>query len=464
MNPVISLCHTTARLPLGWKKAADLWYSRADYPERIEYILGVDHQEGIASFPLPAFGNRYVTVNRGRQCAVDGWNATAQIARGKLLITVADDWSPCEHWDSELLKLIPDLNGEYVVKVNTGGDHGLLTFSILTRAYFERLTRDYGYQGGFFYPEYIGMYADNEFTDLVNRDNQSMGLLINATHLLFPHDHPLYTGEAMDEIHQRQHRSEAFEIGEQVYNRRRLELGLGPSLLTQFNRPLVICCVPGSQFSACWTANWTALWSYLLAHYRAIPLFGVSSNIYANRGQMATDVLNYPSAEFVLWLDSDNILTPAQFERMVEDLAESTLHGVAGWCWSGPGTISAGDFDSNHQAIPMQYEKLMDGDDPVKPVQWSGFPAFLMRPDALRNAGEFPFAAIIDPHYRYGMSGEDTAFCLKAGARGSRFAVDRRVKLPHLKLQPEEYSFPGGAKASQGLKEPALVEKGRRSS
>lgn len=448
MTPTISLCHATARLPEGWKKAADLWYSRADHPEQIEYILGVD--EGLVKGLLrrllgevPRFGSKHIVENSGRKCAVDGWNATARYASGKLLITVADDWYPCEHWDTELLKLIPDLDAEHVIKVSTGGDEHLLTFSILTRAYFNRLTKEYGYQGGFFYREYVGMYADNEFTDLVERDNQRTPLLIDATHLLFQHDHPLYTGKAMDEIHQRQHRSEAFEIGEGVYNRRRMELGLGPSLLTQFNRPLIVCCLPGSSFSACWNAHWTALWSFLLAHYRAIPFFGYSSNVYAARAQMALDALNYPSAHFVLWLDSDNILTPAQFERMVQDLAESkVLHGVAGWCWEAEGAISAGQFDANHLAVPMRYEDLIAGDDPLKPVQWSGFAAFLMRPDALRNAGEFPFAPILDPRYHYGMSGEDTAFCLKAGARGSRFAVDRRVKVPHLKLQPEEYQVP----------------------
>lgn len=445
MTPLISLCHTTARLPEGWKKAMDLWFRRCDHPELIEYILGIDEGEEFPDLEgsgyLGLFPRVAVVVNRGRKCAVDGWNATAMQATGQLLITVADDWYPCEHWDTELLRLIPNLDGEYVVKVETGGDSELLTFSIVTRVYFDRLTREYGYQGGFFYPEYISMYADNEFTDLAQRDR----VILDGTNLTFEHDHPLYTGAEMDDIHKRQHRPEAFEVGEAVYERRRAELKLGPSLLQKFGRPFVACCLPGSDFSACWLANWTNLFAYLITNYRVLPFFAESSNVYAVRAQLASDALQvYPHPHFLLWIDSDNILSPKQFGMLMQDLEDDpTLDAVGGWCWDKtPGLISAGMFDDaeppDPQFTPLPAEWLSDGPGHIKRVDWSGFPALLMRSRMLEKAGRFPFAPIVSEAYRFGMSGEDTAFCKRARDAGCRLAIDRRVKVEHLKLLPEQ--------------------------
>ena len=135
--PTFSLCHTTARLPDGWRKAAQDWRDKCDNPGDVEHILVTDEPFRPESLP---FADTKLVVNKGRRCAVDGWNTSAAHSTGKFLITVADDWFPCEHWDTELLKRIPDLDGEYVVEIDAGGDPGLLTFSLLTRPYYNRAT------------------------------------------------------------------------------------------------------------------------------------------------------------------------------------------------------------------------------------------------------------------------------------------------------------------------------------
>lgn len=220
MTPTFSLCHTTARLPHGWKNAARAWFDACDKPENVEYVLAMDKglcdgERWDLEAVLEPYGSFTFTVNQRRHCAVDGWNITANAATGRFLISVADDWTPCPHWDTQLLKLIPSLEGEYVLDVNTGGDHGILTFSLLTRAYMNRLRSVWGYEG-FFYPEYLGMMADTEFGEIARLD----GVVINAKHLLFPHDHPNYTGAQMDAVYQWQHRTEALKTGEEVFLRR----------------------------------------------------------------------------------------------------------------------------------------------------------------------------------------------------------------------------------------------------
>jgi len=442
LTPTFSLCQSTARLPDGWRKAAQTWLDSCDNPGDVEHIIATDEPLDVEHF-TEIFPNTVLTLNRGRRCAVDGWNASARVARGKFLITVADDWYPCPHWDSEILKALPskdgitDLDGEWVLDVNTGGNDNLLTFSMLTRAYFDRLTRDYDYQGGFFYREYLGMFADNEFTDLARRDK----VIINARNLYFEHVHPLYGKGEMDEVHQWQHRPEAFEVGGRVYQRRRIELGF-PGL----RRPLICCALPGERFDYEWMQAWTSLYGRLMVDYNVIPCFGYCSNVYVMRSAIHDMIMHAPEKpDLVLWIDDDNPVGPEHVEMLLRDLNEHPeADAVAGWCWiKGHRTqnswrTSVGFFDQNGAAEPWSYMTLMQGTQNVKEVDFSGFPVMLMRLSALVKAGERPFAPEILSNHPWGFSGEDTAFCKRAKAGGARIFVDRRVRVRHLKLDAAE--------------------------
>jgi len=221
MHPVtFSLCHTTARLPDGWRKATQTWFDACDNPRDVEHVLVTDcgFTSEVSCFEA-IFPRMQWRQNTGRRCAVDGWNTSARFAEGQFLITLADDWFPCPHWDTRIKQLVPDMTNPVVLDVNTGGDHDILTFSMLTRPYLERLIQEYGYEG-FFYPEYLGMMADTEFGEIARLD----GVVLKAKHLLFPHDHPNYTGKPMDSIHQWQHRREALKTGEEVFLRRMEQL------------------------------------------------------------------------------------------------------------------------------------------------------------------------------------------------------------------------------------------------
>ena len=74
------------------------------------------------------------------------------------------------------------------------------------------------------------------------------------------------------------------------------------------------------------------------------------------------------------------------------------------------------------------------------PISYSGFPAVLMRGSILDTMTGNDFLPIVDAELfpPFGMSGEDTAFFVRGNDRGLEFAVDRRVKVPHLKLRCAE--------------------------
>jgi hypothetical protein len=225
MTFTYSLCHTSARLPAGWVAAAEEWYELCDKPEDVEYILAIDKGDRKPAADLPPFGRTLLVENPLRRCAVDGWNAASEASTGTFLISVADDWFPCKHWDTVIRELIPNMDEQWVLDVSTGGAESILPFSMLTRKYYERLKRERGY-AGFFHPGYIGMYADNDFAKCVELD----GVGLNAKHLMFQHFHPAYGTARGDAIYARQHREEAFKVGLETYKRREANNFLGGQL------------------------------------------------------------------------------------------------------------------------------------------------------------------------------------------------------------------------------------------
>jgi len=458
-EPLISLCHTTARLPFGWKPAAQAWFDLADRPERVQYILGIDqgraNEEELKRWDehFPKFGEVHIAVNGGRRCAVDGWNATARPARGKLMITVSDDLTPCAHWDTELIRTIEEAKGsldaEAVVDVSTGGNEGLLTFSILTRAYFDRLTREYEYDGGFFYhgsaaeEGYLGMYGDNDFDAFAKRD----GVVISAKRLKFRHDHPLYKApgqQAMDEVYQHQQRPEAYRQGLRVFAKRMNRYGFQ----TQIPKPVIVCCLPGEHFSSTWVQAWTELYAHLMADYQVVPIFAYSTNVYNVRQSIADTVINkiYPEPELVLWIDDDNILRKQGFEKLLRDLDNPDVDMVAGWCVlnhrdiqreAATELVSCGACDSGNSARLYPKSEFFEGAAALKEVGYSGFPAMLMKFGALKDMGADAFIPLLGAQFPWGYAGEDLAFCIRAREKGKRVFVDKRVRVPHLKLTPD---------------------------
>jgi hypothetical protein len=227
MPPKFSLCHATRRLPEGWLEACDLWFDRCDQPEEVEYIIAVDADQfnlaGVTDYELltamPEYGSKVRVTNSGPKSAGAAWNEAVKISHGQFIITVADDLFPPPYWDTEIQQLIPDFSKEAALWPDLSGDYGICTFPFITRPYLERLTRDHGYQGGAWYPEYTGMRADDDFTACATMD----GVWVKAPELKFEHKHPTYGTAEWDETYQWQHRQEAFQIGDSVLERRRRE-------------------------------------------------------------------------------------------------------------------------------------------------------------------------------------------------------------------------------------------------
>jgi hypothetical protein len=431
-TPVFSLCHATARFP-GWKEAAREWFLKADDPSRVEYLLAIHERDEaeVIEAELPEFGRAAVVVNDQRSCSVDNWNRVARAATGEILINLADDWFPCEHWDTKLLEMIEDISKPVAIDVDTGGSPRLLYFSIITRAYLDDLRTKYGYDG-FFFPEYTSMYSDEEFTAIARHD----GVVVSARQLFFDHRHPQFGKAKMDDVYRKQNAPQHYAQGKEILTRRLKELNIGAVTQRRFN---LVICLPGETFNWMWMNAWTQLYEDLRQLWNVFPVFGYSSNVYASRASMLEAAKMSPvTPDLVLWLDDDNLLSTEQFNQLVQDL---NLHpeadGVAGWAWCQRDLLGAVWQPSCGQMVdgirqPFTHEELSAGR--FLEVEYSGFPAFLMRFQSLVKAGESPFRPVLTDDHVSGFYGEDVSFCISSREKGCRWFVDSRVQVDHLKV------------------------------
>ena len=453
-------------------KATDAWISRADNPSALEYILCVDEgttyvQAHPGAFPVSRF--EYV-VNRKRHCAVDGWNTAAEHSTGKLLITIADDWMPPEHWDTLLLVQL-NLDKPAVVWVNSRTDgriDPIMMFSILTRPYYEK----YGY---IFYPEYIGMFGDNDFTDVALRDSTNGECdLIDCRKSLpvFEHRHPEYKTAPDDEIYQRQHRSEAYRVGAAVYNRRKLS-GFKDLRYADVEKALsepklhrrVGIALPFRQNE--WLNGFLAMRNVL-----AYLGFDIADHVgYASDGPDVTrmeitgSVLQFHEHDnacpYVLWLDDDNVIEPETLVRWFEFMDEHPDADIlSGWCWmpvEGGWATTAGVFSEDKQWTPFDLKAVFSQGQDIRQVLnfVNGFAAVLMRRDVLEKLGKRSFERLPLEKGMWGFLNEDQAWWWRANQAGFKCYFDPLGKIRHLKLQAEEPSMFIPSDAPEELKRKA---------
>lgn len=250
--------------------------------------------------------------------------------------------------------------------------------------------------------------------------------------------------------------------------------------LTDRPKPSILAvCLPGESFSSLWVGNWTTLHGALTrARVIVLPFFAYASNVYVTRGCLWNSVRESTVTgangeklrpDFVLWVDDDQLITPEMFDMLVKDLNENPhLDMVAGWSWCQPdgyairtAVVSAGWMTRQNLCEPMVHSEMMSRPVDVVEVDYTGFPMVLMRGRMLDMMGEVqnPFAAVVDDALSWGMAGEDVSFCIRAVKAGCRIGVDRRVKVPHLKLRQAEPSPDGLTPLSIfGVVEPAMAE------
>jgi hypothetical protein len=204
------------------------------------------------------------------------------------------------------------------------------------------------------------MFADNDFCESARQD----GVVIDARHLMFPHRHPMFDGRGgwsedwqgrADVALRAQNRPEAYKIGKEIYARRKAS-GF-PPMQHAVPRRLIALCLPGETFHGAYVDAILDLQAHLLLNhpeFEVVRLRSYTSNPYITREDVRRALAKMePHPELCLWIDDDNPLAPAQFERLLEGLdAHSEVDGVSGWCWiHNERQLVAGSFALGSAAV-----------------------------------------------------------------------------------------------------------------
>jgi hypothetical protein len=206
-------------------------------------------------------------------------------------------------------------------------------------------------------------------------------------------------------------------------------------------------CLPGQSFSSTYLIHLLDLMAWCPRHGLDTRVYnGYTSNPSVTRQSLTKLVLGTAgkAPDYVLWLDDDNVLTDDQLEKLIHGLdTHPELEMIAGWCdvaadcYAGPSPkASCGYFDDRGRCVSFTHDELVKADGLVG-IEWSGFPAVLMRGSLLQKLGHEGFRYINDyiNAPEHGFYGEDVSFCKRMIEGGYAAACDTRVKVPHLKLR-----------------------------
>lgn len=224
---LFSVLHPTLARPEVAIKRCQEWFAKADQPAEVEYIFGLHTFETPANRQrLEEFAaaqpQRVVLSMTPRRGSSSNWNQTAAAAYGHLLIQAQDDLAPPAGWDTQLIERLERHAGvdwaskPIFVTVSDGHRKDRLCITtIITRVYRDQ-------RGFFLFPEYDGLYADDDSTAQAYDDAAAGRVqLIEARDLVFEHQHFTYPGGmSFDETYASENSSASYRDGEALFARR----------------------------------------------------------------------------------------------------------------------------------------------------------------------------------------------------------------------------------------------------
>lgn len=205
-----SVLHATYHRAGGPLEVKNVWLSQADHPESIEYIFAMDSDDE-TTVALTRGHKRTVSPPMGGAVtAVRNWNAAAAAASGDLLIVIADDLFPPEHWDTQIAHFVRNLDmtsSPFALKISDSpGRDSLLRHPIVSRAFYLR--------HGLFSASYTGVYCDDD----LSLRAYWRAIIIDGHGIEFEHRHPSLNDSVLStESHLRINAEEEYIRGREVF-------------------------------------------------------------------------------------------------------------------------------------------------------------------------------------------------------------------------------------------------------
>jgi hypothetical protein len=210
--PRIAVGHPTCR-PEKALATRNLWLERAAKPERVAYFFGIEPTETSRITHYPHAVSE--PVPEGHASAVANYNAAAAAAAGsgaKVFVMSQDDIYPPHGWDEQILAAFKDKMDRPTALHLHDGFRGPNDPLMVIMCYNWRwwLGRDW-----LLNPAFDGYWSDTAYS----WETKKAGVVVDARHIHFYHDHPAFTGAESDVAYMRQQNPIAERRGREVFAR-----------------------------------------------------------------------------------------------------------------------------------------------------------------------------------------------------------------------------------------------------
>lgn len=207
----------------------------------------------------------------------------------------------------------------------------------------------------------------------------------------------------------------------------------------------------GESFSLEWVKGWTDAIPKLSKHFDLSIHLNYATIVCYGRAALATEILKQP-ADYVLFMDDDNTPDGSRIVQLIADLeGNQQIDLVAGWYSMALGPEATElSFGRGFRVIKASFQRRYPADPQdffaadapeLQDIDWTGFGMVLMRWELLKACGPKAFLPEQEGPEEHqqgieaGFIWDDLHFCKVAKAHGARLFVDRRVRVPHLKLR-----------------------------
>ena len=174
-----SLIHPTRGRPVPTRQIMYMWLDYFSKHNDVEYILSIDTDDAATYLPVMkefmGKANFKVVVAENKN-VVQALNQGAKHASGDILVYVSDDFECYANWDLDIQAAARGT--DWFLLVSDGIQTEIATILFVARQFYSRV-------GYLYYPEYISMFVDDDITEVA----RSRGVLIDARHLIFKHNH-----------------------------------------------------------------------------------------------------------------------------------------------------------------------------------------------------------------------------------------------------------------------------------
>lgn len=213
----------------------------------------------------------------------------------------------------------------------------------------------------------------------------------------------------------------------------------------------------GESFSIGWVQGWTECLMKLPKYLNLTIQHDYATVVCFSRARIAEDMLKTPW-DYILLVDDDNPPEPGRILQLVMDLELNPhIDLVAGWYSLDMGGSTELSFGRAFKVLRSTFQRrypanpsdLLNPEAPdLQEIDWTGLGCVVMRRPVLEKCGPqafLPFQEGPEEHQRgpnRGWIWDDMHFCKTARAQGFRLFVDRRVRVPHLKLRDITMPWP----------------------